>query len=97
MIGLTAVVAATVLAIVGGTRVSWIAGAISLVALLAWFTVFSKITVPLDTRFATAAVNNEELPDARALQRRWDRVIGPQALFQTISLAGMCVLVVTIT
>jgi hypothetical protein len=95
IVGLLAAIAATALAVVDGLPAASVAGAVSVSALLAWLTVFNRVTVPLDKAFAAAALGGTDLPEARTMQQKWDSVIGTQAALQAVALVGMCVLIVT--
>jgi hypothetical protein len=72
-----------------------IAGALALVALLAWLAVYLRISAPINKTLRAAAASHTVPADIRILQQRWDSVIWPRAVLQTIALAGLLTIIVT--
>jgi uncharacterized membrane protein len=66
-----------------------IAGALALVALLAWLTIYLRISAPINKTLRAAAAGHTVPADTRVLQQRWDSVIWPRAVLQTMALAGL--------
>ncbi len=70
-------------------------GGITLVALLAWLAIYLRISAPINTKLRAAAASHSVPADTRNLQQRWDSVIWPRAILQTIALAGLLTTIVT--
>jgi uncharacterized membrane protein len=72
-----------------------IGGAIALAALLLWLAIYLRISAPINKRLRAAAASHTVPADTRELQQRWDNVIWPRALLQTIALAGLLTIILT--
>ncbi|WP_328997773.1 DUF1772 domain-containing protein [Kribbella sp. NBC_00709] len=72
-----------------------IAGALALVALLAWLAIYLRISAPINRVLRVAAASHTVPADTRNLQQRWDSVIWPRAALQTIALAGLLAIIIT--
>jgi hypothetical protein len=83
-------VVASVLSVVTALVVGRTAGAVAVAALLCWITVFLRVSAPINRAFTAAATGETALPDARALQRRWDSVIPLRLSLQAIAVAALC-------
>ena len=59
----------------------------ALVALLAWLMLYLRVAAPINRELTRAAAAHEIPANARALQKRWDSVIGLRVVLQTIALA----------
>jgi hypothetical protein len=59
----------------------------ALVALLAWLALYLRVAAPINRELARAAAAHQTPANARALQKRWDSIIGPRVVLQTIALA----------
>lgn len=70
-------------------------GGITLVALLAWLAIYLRISAPINTKLRAAAASHSVPADTRNLQQRWDSVIWPRAILQTIALAGLLTIIAT--
>jgi hypothetical protein len=64
-----------VAALVAGRPAAAVASAVAVVALLCWFVVYLRVSAPVNRVLTAAAAKGTALPDARDLQRRWDRVV----------------------
>jgi hypothetical protein len=54
-----------------------------------WLLIYRSVSAPVNRRL-TAAAHDGRIPgDARALQRRWDRVINARAALQTAAVAAL--------
>jgi len=83
-------VLATVLAAFGGRSASAIASGVAVVALFGWLGVYVRIAKPINT-VQTAAAQAGEIPEnARALQDKWDSVLGTRVVLQGIAVASLC-------
>ena len=96
-IGATSIAAATASAITsalaGHPAGMALAGA-AVVALLAWLAVYLRVSAPVNRTLIRAAADAEPAVDARALQRRWNSVIGVRVALQGVALALLLALLV---
>jgi hypothetical protein len=90
-VGLVAALAATVLSAVDGLAVGAVAGAVATGALVVWLAVYGRVSKPVNTVLTAAALADRVPDDVRALQARWDSVIGARVVLQAVALAGLCV------
>jgi hypothetical protein len=60
------------------------------VVLAAWLVIYARISAPVNHALTAAATAGDVPPGARALQRRWDRVITARAILQGIAVAALC-------
>jgi hypothetical protein len=89
--GLIAAVAMAALAAATGHWVSATAGALAAIALIVFLGIYTRISKPVNTALAAAAVADRVPGDARQLQARWDSVINARVALQTFALAALCV------
>jgi hypothetical protein len=80
-----------VLAAVAAHWAVTIATASALALLLVWFVLYTQVSAPINRQLTAAAVANQSLANGRALQAKWDRIIGVRALLQGLALAALCV------
>jgi Domain of unknown function (DUF1772) len=91
ILGIIAAAAATVFgALADRPAASATAGA-ALALLLVWLLLYLRISAPINRTFTTAADQHQTPPNARALQRDWDRIIIPRAILQGLAVAALCV------
>jgi hypothetical protein len=91
VIGIVATVATAVLATVAALWVQAIAAGVALVALVVWIVLYAKVSAPINRELTTAADGGRVLPNGRALQAKWDRIIGARAMLQGLAVAALCV------
>lgn len=60
------------------------------VLLLVWLLLFARVAKPIDTVFTAAAAAGEVPADARALQARWESIIGLRATLLGLAIALLC-------
>jgi hypothetical protein len=96
-VGATGIAAATASAITaaldGHPAGAALAGA-AVVALLAWLAVYLRVSAPVNCVLISAAAEAAPVVDARALQRRWNSVIGVRVALQAAALALLLVTLV---
>ena len=83
--------AATAALAAGGAR--WaqaLAAAAALALLVAWITLYVRVSAPINRQLIVAANTGDVSPKVRALQARWDRVINIRAGLQGLALAALC-------
>lgn len=92
--GVFGVVATAVSAVLAAVAEHWaqaIAAAAALVLLLVWIVLYAQVSAPINRQLSAAADAGQTLPNARALQAKWDRIIGLRAILQGLALAALCV------
>lgn len=92
--GVLGVVATAVSGVLSVHTAHWpqaVAAGVALVLLSTWIVVYPRVSAPINRQLTDAADAGESLPNGRALQAKWDRVIGTRALLQGISVASLCV------
>lgn len=67
-----------------------VAAAVALAALAGWLLVFLRINAPINRAFTNASADGHPLPNARALQHRWERVLPARLALQTIAMTALC-------
>lgn len=91
ILGLIAAAAASVFgALADRPAASATAGA-ALALLLVWLLLYLRISAPINRTLTAAADQHATPPNARALQRDWDRIIVPRAILQGLAVAALCV------
>lgn len=87
--GVTALLAAAVATMTNSTTIGRAGASVALLALLAWLTVYLRVSAPINKRLRAAAATGTVPPNIRTLQDRWDSAIWPRAALQTLALAGL--------
>jgi Domain of unknown function (DUF1772) len=95
VLGLVGAAASTVLAVIGSHWAQAIAAGIALVALLSWLMLYTRVSAPINRQLTAATEAGHALPNARALQSKWDSIIGARAALQGLAVAALCVVLVT--
>ncbi|MGA5464901.1 DUF1772 domain-containing protein [Mycobacterium sp. NPDC050041] len=91
VLGILATAATAVLAAVAAHWAQAIAAAIALVLLSIWLVLYLRVSAPINRQLTAAADAGRSLPDGRALQARWDRIIGARAALQGVAVAALCI------
>lgn len=91
VLGVLATAACAVSAAIAGHAAQAIAAGLALVVLLVWLAIYLGVSAPINRQLTAAALAGRPLPDARALQEKWDRVINVRALLQGLAVAALCV------
>jgi len=65
--------------------------AMALVLLVIWLALYARVSAPINRQLTAAADADQQLPNGRALQAKWDRIIGARAVLQGLALAALCV------
>ena len=89
-LGLLAAAAAVGAAVVSAHWAQAIAAATALVLLLVWIALYATVSAPINRRLTAAAEAEDALPNGRALQHDWDRIIGLRAALQGLAVAALC-------
>ena len=93
--GVASLLAAAVVTAASPTAAGHIAGALGLVALLAWLGIYARVSAPINRRLREAAAAGDVPAETRDLQQRWDSVIWIRAGLQALALA--CLLTAALT
>jgi hypothetical protein len=89
-IGVIAAVASAVLAALAAHWAQAVAAGVAVVLLLVWLALYTRVSAPINRRLTAAAENGQLLPDVRALQADWDRIITTRSVVQGLALAALC-------
>jgi Domain of unknown function (DUF1772) len=91
VLGVLATAATAVLAAVAAHWAQAIAAGAALVLLLVWIVLYAQVSAPINRQLTAAADAGQALPKGRALQAKWDRIIGVRAMLQGLAVAALCV------
>jgi hypothetical protein len=94
VLGVVAAAACTVLAAVAGHLAQAIAAGVALILLSAWILLYTRISAPINRQLTAAADAGETPTEGRALQAKWDRIIGARATLQGLAVAALCLALV---
>jgi hypothetical protein len=92
--GVLGVVATAVCAALATVAAHWaqtIAAGAALAALVIWLVLYTRVSAPINRQLTAAADASRALPNGRALQAQWDRIIGARAMLQGLAVAALCV------
>ncbi len=91
VLGVAAAAASAVLAAVADHWVQALAAGTGLAALLIWLALYLRVSAPINRQLTAAADAGHGLPNGRALQAKWDSIIGSRAALQGLAVAALCV------
>jgi len=91
ILGLIAAAAASVLAALADRPAASATAGAALALLLIWLLLYLRISAPINRTLTAAADQHETPPNARVLQRDWDRIIVARATLQGLAVAALCV------
>jgi uncharacterized membrane protein len=94
-IGVVAAAASTALAALAAHWVQAIAAGVAVVLLLVWLVLYTRVSAPINRQLTAAADDDRVLPNVRALQADWDRIINTRAILQGLALAALCIALLT--
>jgi hypothetical protein len=84
-----------VLATLGAHWVQAVAAATALVLLLVWLMLYTRVSAPINRQLTAAADAGQTLPNGRALQVKWDRIIDARAVLQGLAVAALCLVLMS--
>jgi hypothetical protein len=90
-LGVVASAAAVVLAVVDAQWFRVAASGGALLLLVVWLVVYTRVSAPINRQLTAAVDDGRTLPNGRALQAKWDRVIVARATLQGVAVAALCV------
>ncbi len=88
--GLVATASGTVVMALGGHVGAAIAGGLAVGALVAWLSIYGRVSSPINRRLTAAAQDGRTLSDPRSLQQRWDSVINLRSALQMLAVGALC-------
>lgn len=94
VLGVAAAAASAVLAAVAGREAQAIAAGAAVVLLVIWLTLYLRVSAPINRKLTAAVDAGRELPNGRALQADWDRIIGARAALQGLAVTALCLVLV---
>ena len=94
VLGVVAAAATVVLATVAAHWTQAIVAVAALVLLLGWIVLYARVSAPINRQLTAAADAGQALPNGRALQAQWDRIIGARAVLQGLAVAALCLVLV---
>lgn len=94
VLGLVAAATSAALAAITAHWAQAIAAGTALILLLVWLVLYTRVSAPINRQLTAAADAGRALPNGRALQAKWDRIIGARAVLQGLAVAALCVVLV---
>jgi hypothetical protein len=91
VLGIAAAATSAVTAAVAAHWVHAIVAGTAVVLLLVWIVLYTQVSAPINRTLTDAAEAGAALPNGRALQAKWDRVIDARAVLQGLAVAALCV------
>jgi hypothetical protein len=91
VLGNVATATSTVLAAAAAHWAQAIAAGTALVLLVVWLVLYTQVSAPINRQLTAAADARQTLPNGRALQAKWDQIIGARAMLQGLAVAALCV------
>jgi hypothetical protein len=91
VLGIVGAAVSAVLAAVAAHVVQAIAASAAVVLLLGWLVLYARVSAPINRQLTAASDADEPLPNGRALQAKWDRIIDARAILQGLAVAALCV------
>jgi len=89
--GIVASAACVALAAVTAHWAQVFAAVTALALLLVWLALYLRVSAPVNRQLTAAADAGMALSNGRALQEKWDHVIGARAVLQGVAVAALCV------
>jgi hypothetical protein len=91
VVGFAAAAASSVVAAMAGQWFAAIAASAAVALLLVWIALYLRVSAPINRQLTAAAAAGKVLPNARVLQRNWDRVITTRAALQGLATLALCI------
>ncbi|MDP7721639.1 DUF1772 domain-containing protein [Mycobacterium sp. TY814] len=91
--GVLGVAMAAISAVFAALAAQWtqaISAGVAVVLLVAWLLLYLRVSAPINRKLTAAADDGRVLPNLRALQADWDRIIDARALLQGLALVALC-------
>jgi hypothetical protein len=91
VLGIAASATSAVLAAVAAHWVQAIAAGVALVLLLVWTALYMQVSAPINRQLTAASGAGQQLSNGRALQAKWDSIIGARAVLQGLAVTALCI------
>lgn len=91
VIGMLAAAVSAVLAVVAGQEAQAVAAGVALILLLIWLALYTRVSAPINRQLTAAAETGVTVTNSRALQAKWDSIIGARALLQGLAVGALCI------
>jgi hypothetical protein len=91
VVGVAAAAASAAVAALAGRWFAAIAAGAAVALLLVWIVLYLRVSAPINRQLTAAAASGEVPPNARVLQRNWDRIITARAVLQGLATAALCI------
>jgi hypothetical protein len=95
ILGLIAAAATSVFAALADRPAASATAGAALALLLVWLLLYLRISAPINRTLTAAADQHKTPPNARALQRDWDRIIVPRSVLQGLAVAALGVTLIS--
>ena len=96
--GVLGIVGTAVCAVLATVTAHWtqaVAAGIALTLLLIWIALYTRVSAPINRQLTAAAESGQTLMNGRALQSKWDSIIGARAMLQGLAVAALSVVLVS--
>src|SRR5690349_7613247 len=90
VLGVVAAATSAALATVSAHWLQAIAAGAALLLSLVWIALYTQVSAPINRQLTAAADAGMTLPNGRALQAKWDRIIDARAALQGLAVAALC-------
>jgi hypothetical protein len=90
VLGVAAAAGSTAVAAAAAHWPQAIAAGAALILLVVWLVLYLRVSAPVNRRLTAAADAGLGLANGRALQAKWDSIIGTRAALQGLAVAGLC-------
>ena len=89
IVGVIAAAASSIIAAMAGHSSESASAGVAFLLLVGWVVLYLRISAPINRTLTAAADTHETPPNARALQRDWDRIIVPRTVLQGLAVAAL--------
>lgn len=90
-LGIVAAIASAASAAFAAHWLQAIAAGVAVVLLVVWLLLYTRVSAPINRQLTAAAETDRVMPNVRALQANWDRIINGRAILQGLALVALCV------
>jgi hypothetical protein len=91
IVGVAAAAASAAVAAMAGRWFAAITAGAAVALLLLWIVLYLRVSAPINRQLTAAAAAGEVPPNARVLQRNWDRIITTRAALQGLATLALCI------
>lgn len=94
VVGVGGATASMLLALVTSHWAQAVAAGTATGALVIWLVLYTRVSAPINRQLTAAADIGRTPSNARAMQMKWDSIIGARAALQGLAVAALCVALV---